>query len=93
MFCDTSKTFFRSTAGQDCQNTKKPAATLLAESLRSFLDKSGKGKEERGKRKAESGKRKEERGSRKVSQNMVSSSEPSVNQTLNLRSINCFRIA
>ena len=53
MFCDTSKTFFRSTAGQDCQNTKKPAATLLAESLRSFLDKSGKGKEEGGKRKEE----------------------------------------
>ena len=65
MFCDTSKTFFRSTAGQDCQNTKKPAATLLAESLRSFLDKSGKGKEERGKRKEESGKRKEESGKRK----------------------------
>ena len=35
-------------------------ATLLAESLRSFLDKSGKRKEERGRRKAESGKRKEE---------------------------------
>ena len=35
-------------------------STLLAESLRSFLDKSGKGKEERGKRKAERGKRKEE---------------------------------
>ena len=65
MFCDTSKTFFRSTAGHDCQNTKKPAATLLAESLRSFLDKSGKGKEERGKRKEESGKRKAERGKRK----------------------------
>ena len=65
MFCDTSKTFFRSTAGQDCQNTEKPAATLLAESLRSFLDKSGKGKEERGKRKEESGKRKAERGKRK----------------------------
>ena len=65
MFCDTSKTFFRSTAGQDCQNTKKPAATLLTESLRSFLDKSGKGKEERGKRKEESGKRKAERGKRK----------------------------
>ena len=65
MFCDTSTTFFRSTAGQDCQNTKKPAATLLAESLRSFLDKSGKGKEERGKRKEESGKRKAERGKRK----------------------------
>ena len=65
MFCDTSKTFFTSTAGQDCQNTKKPAATLLAESLRSFLDKSGKGKEERGKRKEESGKRKAERGKRK----------------------------
>ena len=65
MFCDTSKTFFRSTAGQDCQNTKKPAATLLAESLRSFLDKSGKGKEERGKRKEERGRRKEESGKRK----------------------------
>ncbi|CAH3107824.1 unnamed protein product, partial [Porites lobata] len=51
----------------------------------------GKRKEERGRRKAESGKRKEERGSRKVSQNMVSSSEPSVNQTLNLRSINSFQ--
>ena len=36
-------------------------SALLAESLRSFLDKSGKGKrkEERGKRKAEGGKRKE----------------------------------
>ena len=65
MFCDTSKTFFRSTAGHDCQNTKKPAATLLAESLRSFLDKSGKGKEERGRRKAEGGKRRAERGKRK----------------------------
>ena len=58
------KTFFRSTAGQDCQNTKWPAVyparVLLAESLRSFLDKLGKGirKEERGKRKEESGKRK-----------------------------------
>ena len=72
----TLKTFFRSTAGQDCQNTKRPAVyptrVLLAESLRSFLDKSGKGikergkrKEERGKRKEESGKRKEERGKRK----------------------------
>ena len=61
----TLRTFIRSTAGQDCQNTKKPAATLLAESLRSFLDKSGKGKEERGKRKEESGKRKAERGKRK----------------------------
>ena len=61
----TLATFFRSTAGQDCQNTKKPAATLLAESLRSFLDKSGKGKEERGRRKAESGKPKAERGKRK----------------------------
>ena len=47
-------------------------STLLAESLRSFPDKSGKEKEERGKRKeergkrkAESGKRKEERGKRK----------------------------
>ena len=66
MFCDTSKTFFRSTAGHDCQNTKKPAATLLAESLRSFLDKSGKGKEERGRKKAESGKRKAESGKRKA---------------------------
>ena len=33
-------------------------STLLADSLPSFLDNSGKGKEERGKRKAESGKRK-----------------------------------
>ena len=47
--------------------------TLLAESLRSFLDKSGKrkeergkGKKERGKRKGEKGKRKEERGKRKL---------------------------
>ena len=68
----TLKTFFRSTAGQDCQNTKRPAVyptrVLLAESLRSFLDKSGKGirKEERGKRKVERGKRKEERGKRKL---------------------------
>ena len=36
-----------------------------AESLRSFLGKSGERKEERGKRKAERGKRKEERGKRK----------------------------
>ena len=53
---------------------------------------------ERGKRKEERGKRKEERGKRKlkkfkVSQNMVSFSEPSENQTLNLRSIKCFKIA
>ena len=60
----TLKTFFRSTAGQDCQNAKRtavyPVRVLLTESLRSFLDKSGKGirKEERGKRKEESGKRK-----------------------------------
>ena len=40
-------------------------STLLAESLRSFLDQSGKRKEERGKRKEERGKRKEERGKRK----------------------------
>ena len=66
----TLKTFFRSTAGQDCQNTKRPAVyparVLLAESLRSFLDKSLKGIEERGKRKKERGKRKEERGKRKA---------------------------
>ena len=38
-------------------------STLLAESLRSFLDdNSGKGKEKRGKRKEERGKRKAERG-------------------------------
>ena len=46
--------------------------------------------------KEERGKRKEERGSWKkfkVSQNMVSFSEPSENQTLNLRSIKCFKIA
>ena len=36
-----------------------PQSTLLAESLRSFLDKSGKTKEESGKRKEERGKRKE----------------------------------
>ena len=41
-------------------------STLLAESLRSFLDNSGKGKEERGKRKEERGKRKEESGKRKL---------------------------
>ena len=40
-------------------------STLLAESLRSFLDKSRKRKEESGKRKEEGGKRKEERGKRK----------------------------
>ena len=56
----------------------------------------GNRKKERGKRKEESGKRREERGKRKlkkVSQNMVSFSEPSVNQTLDLRSIKHFRIA
>ena len=46
----TLRTFFRSTAGQVCQNTKLladyPARVLLVESLRSFLDKSGKRKEE-----------------------------------------------
>ena len=35
------------------------------QSLRSFLDKSGKGKEERGKRKQETGTRKQETGNRK----------------------------
>ena len=40
-------------------------STLLGESLRSFLDNSGKRKEEKGKRKEEKGKRKEERGKRK----------------------------
>ena len=65
-------------------------------------EESGKRKEERGKRKEESGKRKEERGKRKEEAAksskchetcMVSFSEHSVNQTLNLRSIKCFRIA
>ena len=42
-----------------------PARVLLAESPRSFLDKSLKGIEERGKRKKQRGKRKEERGKRK----------------------------
>ena len=37
----------------------------LAESLRSFLDKSGERKAESGKRKEERGKRKKERGKRK----------------------------
>ena len=58
----------RSTAGQDFENFRSDRqSTLLAESLRSFLDKSGKRKEERGKREEESGKRKEEkeRGKRK----------------------------
>ena len=69
MFCD--RTFSRSTADQDCQNTKwlavYPASRVALIALRSFLDKSGKGKkeEERGKRKEERGKRKEERGKRK----------------------------
>ena len=64
---------------------------LLAESLRSFLDKSGKGKEERGKRKTESGKRKAESGKRKeegvlsVTNHGFVLWEPSVSQTLNLR--------
>ena len=61
----------------------------------------GKRKEERGKRKEERGKRKEERGKRKRKLKKVlivtnwrsSFSEPSVNQTLNLRSIERFRIA
>ena len=39
-------------------------SALLAESLRSFLDKSGKRKAQSGKRKEERGKRKEERGKR-----------------------------
>ena len=110
MFCD--RTFSRSTADQDCQNTKwlavYPASRVALIALRSFLDKSGKGKKERGKRKAERGKRKEERGKRKeergkrkrklkkvliVTNWRSSFSEPSVNQTLNLRSIERFRIA
>ena len=62
MFCDT-KNFFQ----VDCQSRLSkhwpavyPARVVLAESLRSFLDKLGKGirKEERGKRKEERGKRK-----------------------------------
>ena len=59
MFCD--RTFSRSTADQDCQNTKwlavYPASRVALIALRSFLDKSGKGKKERGKRKEERGKR------------------------------------
>ena len=61
----TLRTFFRLTAGQDFQNTKWPESTLQADSLRSFLGKSGKRKEERGRRKEEKGKRKEEKGKRK----------------------------
>ena len=49
--------FFSSTPGQDCRNTKWPAVysarVLLAESLRTFLDNSDKGIEEKGKRKEE----------------------------------------
>ena len=47
--------------------------TLLAESPRSFLDNSGKGREERGKRNAEGGKRKEVSGKRKGEAEKVSS--------------------
>ena len=75
----TLTTFFRSTAGQDFQNTKWPAVGKRKEER-------GKRKEERGKRKEEGGRRKEERGREswkkfQVSVNMVSFSEPSVNQT------------
>ena len=53
----TLRTSFRSTAGgQDCQTLNDRQSTLLAESLRSFLDKSGKGKAEREKGKEERGK-------------------------------------
>ncbi|CAH3107821.1 unnamed protein product, partial [Porites lobata] len=59
-------------------------------------EEGGKRKEERGKRKKEKGKRKAERGKRKLrkapmSQNMVSSSEPSANQTLDLRLFKAFQ--
>ena len=99
----TLKTFFRSTASQDFQNTKWPVVGKRKEEQGKRKEEGGrrkeeggKRKEERRKRKEEGGKRKEERGSWKifyVSQNMVSFSEPSVNQTLNLRSIKRFRIA
>ena len=58
----------------------------------------GKRKEEKGKRNEERGTRKEERGKRKLKKVLSvtkhgSFSEPSVNQTLNLRSTKRFRIA
>ena len=100
----TLTTFFRSTAGQDFQNTKWPAVGKRKEergkrnkergrSKEEIKEERGKRKEERGKRKEEGRKRKEEQGKTKeergswkkfqVSQNMVSFSEPSGNQTLN----------
>ena len=107
----TLRTFSRSTAGQDFQNTKWPAVgkrkeergIRKEEGARRKLKKKeerGKRNEERGRRKEERGKRNKERGRRKeeggktkeergswkkfqVSQNMVSFSEPSGNQTLN----------
>ena len=59
-------------------------------------EKRGRRKEERGKRKEERGKRKEERGKRKEEAEKSSNCHKlkvSVNQTLNLRSIERFRIA
>ena len=65
MFCDTE--LFSGRLPVKIFKTRNDLqSTLLAESLRSFLAKSGKcRKEERGKRKKERGKRKEERGKRK----------------------------
>ena len=48
-----------------------PASRVALIALRSFLDKSGKGKKERGKRKEERGKRKEERGKRKLKKVLI----------------------
>ena len=65
MFCDT-ELFSGWPPVKIFKTRNDQQSTLLAESLRSFLDKSGKcRKEERGKRTGEKGKRKEEKGKRK----------------------------
>ena len=63
MFCDTQN-FLGRLPVKIVKTVNDRQSTPLAESLRSSLDKSGKGKEKRGKRKEERGKRKEERGKR-----------------------------
>ena len=57
MFCDTLN-FLGRLPVKIVKTVNDRQSTPLAESLRSSLDKSGKGKEERGKRKEERGKRK-----------------------------------
>ena len=107
MFCDSIGLFSGRLSVKIVKTLNDRQSALLAESLRSFLDKSGKRKEERGKRKEEKGQRKEERGKRKEESGKRKEeagksskchktwsrfSEPS-KQTLNLTSIKCHRIA